>query len=131
MFSSILEGAGHDAGLPRHGGEVWREENPRPDVQEMAALSKTCRLRTIVKTVPVENISLKFKTRLPISTISVHCHRVKRHFMTSQYILLQKTVFSLVKSRLALGSPSYLADRSFVTILKKAQYTGKWLLTVP
>ena len=60
MFSSILEGAGHDAGLPRHGGEVWREENPRPDVQEMAALSKTCRLRTIVKTVPVENISLKF-----------------------------------------------------------------------
>ena len=25
--------------------------------------------------------------------------------MTSQYILLQKTVFSLVKSRLALGSP--------------------------
>ena len=72
MFSSILEGAGHDAGLPRHGGEVWREENPRPDVQEMAALSKTCRLRTIVKTVPVENISLKFKTRPLISTICVH-----------------------------------------------------------
>ena len=73
MFSSILEGAGHDAGLPRHGGEVWREENPRPDVQEMAALSKTCRLRAIVKTVPVENISLKFKTRPLISTICVHC----------------------------------------------------------
>ena len=72
MFSSIMEGAGHDAGLPRHGGEVWREENPRPDVQEMAALSKTCRLRTIVKTVPVENISLKFKTRPLISTICVH-----------------------------------------------------------
>ena len=72
MFSSILEGAGHDAGLPRHGGEVWREEDSRPDVQEMAALSKTCRLRTIVKTVPVENISLKFKTRPLISTICVH-----------------------------------------------------------
>ena len=128
MFSSILEGAGHDAGLPRHGGEVWREENPRPDVQEMAALSKTCRLRTIVKTVPVEN------SRDQTSYFNHMCalsYRFKRHFMTSQYILLQKTVFSLVKSRLALGSPSYLADRSFVTILKKAQYTGKWLLTVP
>ena len=64
MLPFTLEGAGHDAGLPRHGGEVWREENPRPDVQEMAALSKTCRLRTIVKTVPVENISLKLRPDL-------------------------------------------------------------------
>ena len=40
---------------------------------------------------------------------------------------LQKTTFSLVKSRLALGSPGYL----FVAMSKMAQYTGKWMLTAP
>ena len=38
---------------------------------------------------------------------------------------LQKTAFSLVKIRLALGSPGWLV----VTMPKMAQYTGKWLLT--
>ena len=37
---------------------------------------------------------------------------------------MQKTAFSLVKSRLALGSPGWLV----VTMPKMAQYTGKWLL---
>ena len=40
---------------------------------------------------------------------------------------LQKTTFSLVKSRLALELPGCL----FVTMPKMAQYTGKWLLTAP
>ena len=53
---------------------------------------------------------------------SVHCPSYPQ--------LLQKTAFSLVKSRLALGSPSWL----FVCLVgchhaKMAQYTGKWLLT--
>ena len=39
---------------------------------------------------------------------------------------LQKTAFSLVKSRLALGSPGCSFD---ATMLKMAQYTGKCLLT--
>ena len=38
-------------------------------------------------------------------------------------------LLTLVKSRLALGSPSCSFVCSFVTMLKIAQYTGKWLLT--
>ena len=37
-------------------------------------------------------------------------------------------LLTLVKSRLALGSPGC---RSFVTMPKMAQYTGKWLLLPP
>ena len=47
-------------------------------------------------------------------------------------VFLQKTAYlTLVKSRLALGSPGWLVVRLFVTMLKMAQYTGKWLLTAP
>ena len=49
----------------------------------------------------------------------------------SHPFLLQKTAFSLVKSRLALGSPVCCFVRSFVTILKMAQYTQKWLSNAP
>ena len=38
---------------------------------------------------------------------------------------------TLVKSMLALGSLGCLFVRSFVTMPKMAQYTGKWLLTAP
>ena len=40
-------------------------------------------------------------------------------------------LLTLVKSRLALGSPGCLFGRSFVTMPKMAQYTEKWLLTAP
>ena len=39
------------------------------------------------------------------------------------YVLLQKTAFSLVKSRLALGSPGWLL--LLVTMPKMAEYTEK------
>ena len=40
-------------------------------------------------------------------------------------------LLTLVKSRLALGSPGCLFVCLFVTMLKMAQYTGKWMLTAP
>ena len=40
-------------------------------------------------------------------------------------------LLTLVKSRLALGSPGWLFVRSFVTMPKMAQYTEKWLLLPP
>ena len=45
---------------------------------------------------------------------------------------LQKTAYlTLVKSRLALGSPGCSFVCLFVTMLKMAQYTGKWMCTAP
>ena len=40
-------------------------------------------------------------------------------------------LLTLAKSRLALGSPGCSFVCLFVTMLKMAQYTGKWLLTAP
>ena len=45
--------------------------------------------------------------------------------------ILQKTAFSLVKSRLALRSLACLFVCLFVTMRKMASYTGKWLLLPP
>ena len=44
---------------------------------------------------------------------------------------IEKTAFSLVKSRLALGSPGCLFVCLGVTKPKMVQYTEKWLFTVP
>ena len=49
----------------------------------------------------------------------------------SWFWLLQKTAFSLVKSRLALESPGCSFVYLVFTMLKMAQYTGKCLLTAP
>ena len=46
-------------------------------------------------------------------------------------VTIEKTAFSLVKSRLALGSPGCLFVCLGVTMPKRAQYTEKWLLTAP
>ena len=54
-----------------------------------------------------------------------------------QRIVFAKSFFAkdcrltLVKSRLALGSTGCSFVRSFVTMLKMAQYTGEWLLPAP
>ena len=45
--------------------------------------------------------------------------------------ILQKTAFSLVKSRLALGSPGCLVVRLVVSMPKKVWFTGKSLLKCP
>ena len=44
---------------------------------------------------------------------------------------IEKTAFSLVKSRLALGSPGCLLVCLGVTMPKMTEYTEKWLLAVP
>ena len=44
---------------------------------------------------------------------------------------LQKTAFSLVKSRLALGSSSWMFGCLFVTMPKMASFTWKWLWIAP
>ena len=54
-------------------------------------------------------------------------------YKQKQKILLQKTAVSVVKSRLALGSPGWLFGQgvcSFVTI-QKIKIHRKWLLTTP
>ena len=47
--------------------------------------------------------------------------------MTIKQIKLQKTAFSLVKSRLALGSPGCL----IVTMPEMANFAEKWLFSAP
>ena len=44
-----------------------------------------------------------------------------------KFIIAKNCLPTLVKSRLALGSPGW----SFATMPKMAQYTGKWLLPAP
>ena len=45
--------------------------------------------------------------------------------------ILQKTAFSMVKSKIALGSASWLFGCLFVTMPKMTKYTENWLLTAP
>ena len=46
-------------------------------------------------------------------------------------LIVKDCLLTMVKSRLALGSPGCSFGRSFVTMPKMAQYTGKWLLLPP
>ena len=62
--------------------------------------------------------------------IAKDCILVTGRYIRS-FCIAKDCLLTLVKSRLALRSTGCLFVRSFVMMPKMAQYTGKWLLTVP
>ena len=49
----------------------------------------------------------------------------------AKFGIAKDCLLTLVKSRLALGSPGHLVGWLFVTMPRMAEYTDKWLLTPP
>ena len=105
--------------------KMWLRVRPRPPVQTLAILSAGARVRTARG---LRLVQTTFNPWHHVSTLHILLYSPRK----TQGLLFckKKTALSLIKSRLALGSPGCLFGHFFVRHHAKITLqTRKWLLT--